>query len=227
MADNRKSHRIIFRRQVLINNLIGATGLDLSISGIYIHTGRHFITGSIVNIALPLDNVKLELKARVQHSKHGVGMGLEFMDLKNEQKRVLADFIKRHIEEITSEKSDERKKALIIDENDAARRLYRSKLVLEGFTVFEAEDSASAMAKIETEKIDVVVYMSGGEGFGLLSSIRQMPGMEKVPILVVSAKSSPGASEAAVQAGATEFMAKIFTSPVKLAERIKARLKYS
>ena len=225
MADKRRDARVIFRKQVLINNLLGATGLDLSKSGIYIHTGRNFIKNSIVSISLPLDNAVLDLKACVQHSKPGVGMGLKFLDLTEEQKQVLISFIKRHNADILPEKSGERKRVLIIDENEAARRVYRSKLVLEGFTVFEAGDSPSAREIIENEKTDAVVYMSGAGDFGLFSDIRQKPEMEKVPILVVSASSSPGVSEAAVKAGATEFLAKMLTSPAKLAARIKALLK--
>jgi CheY-like chemotaxis protein len=114
---------------------------------------------------------------------------------------------------------------LIIDLNEASRRVYRSKLVLEGFTVFEAQDGPSSREIIEKEKIDAVVYMGGADEIELFSVIRQKPELNKIPILVVSAKSSPGAPEAAIKAGATEFMVKMFTSPAKLTERVKARLK--
>ncbi len=225
MTDKRKDPRVIFRRQVVINGLMGATGLDLSKSGIYIHTGRNFINGSVVNVSLPLDSHTMHLKARVRHSKPGVGMGLMFLDLTGEQEQMLLDFIKKHKDDITPEKSDERQKVLIIDLNEASRRVYRSKLVLEGFTVFEAQDGPSSREIIEKEKIDAVVYMGGADEIELFSVIRQKPELNKIPILVVSAKSSPGAPEAAIKAGATEFMVKMFTSPAKLTERVKARLK--
>ncbi|MDA8086710.1 MAG: response regulator [Nitrospiraceae bacterium] len=225
MADKRKDPRVIFKKQVVVNNLLGATGLDLSKSGIYIHTGRHFIKGSVVNVSLPLGSTTLELKARVQHSKPGVGMGLEFLNITGEQKQLLFDFIKMHKDDAVPEKSDERQKVLIVDLNEATRRVYRSNLVLEGFTVFEAGSNSSARDIIEREKIDAVVYMSGADEAELFSVIRQKPELKGMPILVVSAKSTPGAPEAAVKAGATEFMVKMFTSPAKLAERIKSRLK--
>ncbi len=225
MVEKRNDPRVIFRKQVVINNVIGATGLDLSKSGIYIHTGRHFIKGSVLNISLPLDNATLDLKARVQHSKPGVGMGLVFLDITGEQKRILHDFIKMHKDDTVPEKSDERKRVLIVDTDEASGRVYRSKLVLEGFTVFEALDCAAAMEMADAEKIDAVVYMGSAEESGLFSAIRQKPGLSEIPILVLSAKSFRGASEAAVKAGATEFLVRMVTSPAKLAERVKARLR--
>ncbi|MDA8172257.1 MAG: response regulator [Nitrospiraceae bacterium] len=223
--ENRKQPRIILRRQVVLNKAIGAMGLDLSEGGIYIHTGRHFPAGSVIEVSLPLDGGALEVAARVQHSKAGVGMGLMFTNITPAQKAVLSAFIRKHMSEVGSQT---RKKVLILGENTTTRQLYRSKIVLEGFTVFEAGDCDAATDVIARERVDLVLMdlnQRGANGFEALCQIRSVAGMASVPILVISNASASGDVENALKAGATEFMPRMTTSPVKLSERIKLYLK--
>ena len=221
--EQRKQKRVILRRHVLINNLIKAMGLDLSEGGIYIHTGRNFPQGSNISLSVPLGNMPFTVKGRVQHAQSGVGMGIMFVDLTDGQKQTLREFIDANAADSSQEES-RKKVVLIVDDNAVNRRMYRSKLVLDGFGVLEADDGLAALEVLNKEKVDLLVldlYMQKLDGFKMLSILRQKPEWQDLPVLVFSARSSPDEIEKAMNAGATEFLIKMTTSPVKLSEHIK------
>jgi PleD family two-component response regulator len=222
--EQRKQKRIVLRREVIINNAIKAMGLDLSEGGLYVHTGRSFPEGSIVGLSVPIDKEMLHIKARVQYSQEGVGMGLMFVELTHEQKLT----IHRFIEGGTDEQPDTKKKILIVDDNATARRMNKSKLVLDGFSVVEAADGIEAIKILETDNISLMIldlYMEKLDGYKVLSIIRQKPEWKDLPVLVFSARSTPDEIDRAMNAGATEFLVKMMTSPIKLSERVKQHLR--
>jgi CheY-like chemotaxis protein len=224
--DNRKQKRVILRRQVLLNKSIKTMGLDLSEGGIYVHTGRNCPQGSIVEVDLPLDEQTLQLKARVQHCEEAVGMGLMFVDITPAQKAVLSDFLDRNSAGDLARDSS-RPKVLIVDDNPANRRMYKSKLILDGIGVVEAEDGFACLNQLSKEKIDLIVldlYMDKLDGYKVLSILKQKPEWKDIPVIVISARSTPEEVERAINAGATEFCIKMTTPPVKLSQRIKAYL---
>jgi CheY-like chemotaxis protein len=228
-VEQRKQKRVVLRRHVLINDSIKAMGLDQSEGGLYIHTGRNFPVGSVIDVAVPLEEQPaLTMKAQVRHSQENVGMGVMFLDLSPVQRQLLRNLI-ADLEGLGLKPGEDgKKRILLVDDNAANRRMYKSKLVLDGFTVHEAENGLAALDLLGKEKVDLVLldlFMEGIDGFKLISIIREKAGWKDVPILVISARSSPADIERALGAGATEFIAKMTTSPAKLSDRVKAYLK--
>lgn len=223
-VNNRKHKRIILKRLVTINDSLKLMGLDLSEGGIYIHTGLSFSIGLSVDLLLPLDKGDIKTKARVQHTQHSIGMGLMFISLSSKDLSLIRDFI----DNSTEEQSEViKKKVLIVDDNASSRRMNKSKLVLDGFTVLEAADGLEAIAILEKEVVNLIVLdliMEKLDGFKVLSIIRQKPKTKDIPVLVLSARSNPEEIDRAINAGATEFLPKMTTSPVKLSERLKQYL---
>ncbi|MBI5025908.1 MAG: response regulator [Nitrospirae bacterium] len=122
----------------------------------------------------------------------------------------------------------EKKKVLIVDDNDMTRRMNKSKLMLDGFTVLEAIDGVEAIKVLETEVPDVIVldlYMEKMDGFKVLALLKGSPKWKDIPVIVFSARGTPVEIEKAMSAGADEFLVKMTTSPVKLSERVKGILK--
>lgn len=224
--EHRKQKRLVLRKNVFIHNTVQAMGLDLSEGGLYVHTGRDFKAGTIIELTLPVANPPLKVQARVQHSQQGIGMGLKFMNLTPEQKACIKEYIDTSVEE--TESSDTRKKILLIDKNPSNRRLYKSKLVLEGFTVLEASDAPAAIKMLETDVIDLIVFdlfMEKVDGFKVLAIFRSRPEWRDIPVLVFSSRSSNEDIERAISAGASEFLVRMTTSPSKLSDRVKLHLK--
>jgi len=224
--EKRKQKRVILQRPVLINKGIKVMGLDLSEGGIYVHTGRHFSPGSIVDVKLPLGQTNIELKARVRHSQEGVGMGLMFVDMGSREKDALRALINQLAAKRAGTPADAKKTILIMDSNPSQRRMYKSKLVLDGYGVIEAGDGFSALDALTGEKIALILMdlnMPDMGGFEAISRIRNK--WKAIPIMVFSSRPAPSDMEKALAAGATEFLVKMTTSPAKLSERIKMYLK--
>lgn len=83
---------------------------------------------------------------------------------------------------MTSEKRPPKARILIADDEPNIRLLYRSELEAEGYEVILAEDGKEALAKVESEKPDLVVLdirMPGIDGVEALGRIidknRTMP----------------------------------------------------
>lgn len=223
-AEQRIQKRVILKKEVTINNSLRVMGLDLSEGGLYVHTGRSITPGTVVDVSLPLENGTVKLKARVQHSEDRVGMGLMFLEQTPQALALLRAFINNTSIPLTEAV---KKKVLVVDDNAMQRRMNKSRLVLEGFMVLEAGDGLEAIEVMRKEQIDLVVldlYMDKLDGFKVLSFVRQNPEWKNIPVLVLSARSAPADVDKALAAGATEFLIKMTTSPVKLTERVRQHL---
>src|SRR5215470_4523132 len=79
--------------------------------------------------------------------------------------------------------------ALVVDDSLTMRMLMREALEQGGFAVEEAEDGASAVALFPRIQPDVVlldVRMPGLDGFATCQQIRQSPGGQHIPVLLVT-----------------------------------------
>jgi len=179
----------------------------------------------MVNIRFMLGVRELYLKAEVKSGQESIGIGLNFVGLNDTDN----DYIKGYIEEHSRPGvATEQSKVLIVDDNDATRRMNKSKLVLDGFAVMEARDGIEAIAKLQADLPDLVVldlYMEKMDGYKVLGYIRGSETLKHLPVIVFSARGTPAEIDRAMAAGATGFMVKMNTSPVKLSERIKTLLK--
>ena len=223
-TEHRKQIRTPFTHQILINNSIMGNATDISEGGLYVHTGRMFSSGSLLDISVHVKSHTLRFKTEVKHCEEGVGMGLEFVDIdpsnQEELKNILA--------ELEAKASGAgKKKILIIDANEAVRRMNKSRLVLDGFSVLEAKDTEEALKILEEEQIDMAIldiYMIPVDGLDLISHIRQMPQHKDIPVIAWAVKSTPDVMEQAMNAGATIFLQKTTTSPIKMSENVKKLL---
>lgn len=223
--EQRRFQRVILKKEVLINGSLRAQGLDLSIGGMYVQTGRSFPIGDNITVTLPLDNEFISIRARVQNSQPPLGMGIMFLDLDPGQKEEIESFVDSRVK-ISS--ASARKKVMLVEDQETSRRMNKSKLMLDGFSVVEAKDGIEALDLLAKDKIDLMVldlYMERLDGYKVLSIMRESPQWQDIPVLVLSARSSSDEVDKAITAGATEFLMKMTTSPVKLSQRINAYLR--
>src|SRR5512139_106171 len=102
MKDERRGDmRVDFGQDVLINDTMKVKALTISEEGLYVHTGRFFPVGTVIDLSLTLGKEKLMVKARVRHSQQGIGMGLIFLDLGDEDLERLRQYIKDRSCDIT------------------------------------------------------------------------------------------------------------------------------
>jgi len=223
----RRFKRVPFKEKILIDHAIMVTGIDISEGGLFVHTGRSFIVGSIVDVSLPLtEDEKLVVKAVIQHNHPGVGMGLQFTEMSADQKGRLKKMI-RDVDALIPDHGDERKTILLAGGSETARRISKSKLVLEGFSVNEARNTDEVLHILKDDTIDVIVIDWQEkliDAQGLLAKMCDNPNWKKIIKVVLSGASDDDMQKRVLDDGADVFLAKMDTPPIKLAAKLKEYL---
>ncbi len=113
------------------------------------------------------------------------------------------------------------KKVLVVEDEPDTAEMFAEMLRLRGYRVFKSNGSASAMRHLALDKPDAVVLdvmMPGVSGLEVLRFMRREPAFEKIPVIVVSAKSLLSDIRDGMDAGATLYL----TKPVAYSELTSA-----
>ncbi len=100
---------------------------------------------------------------------------------------------------------------LYIEDNSDNRSLVRRVLEWDGYEVVEAKDGSEALARLETEPIDLAlldINMPDIDGYTLTSTIRRNPRFSRLPIVAVTANVMRGDRERSLQAGCDGYIQK-------------------
>ena len=222
----RKYERCPFREDIMIDGIIMCTSMDISESGLCISAIQSYEKNSVVNVTIPFKGEKLTVKAQIRYCQPGIGMGVMFIDLNNEQQAK----IKELIESITkkpAESDREGKNIILAEDNNTSRQAIKSALLKEGFCVIEARDGIEAMKFLAEQNPDLIIldlYMKGMDGLKVLSLLKTHPKWKEIPVIVCSAHDTQAVKEKVMNAGADEFISKRGTSPAKLAQSAKVVL---
>ena len=122
-----------------------------------------------------------------------------------------------------------RKTVLIVDDEAAIREMVSLALETAKFNVLEASDSQEGRAIIIDSQPDVVLLdwmMPGTTGLELLRRLRRDPLTEKIPVILLTAKTSEDSKITGLDSGADDFISKPF-SPKELISRIRALIRRS
>jgi DNA-binding response OmpR family regulator len=104
-------------------------------------------------------------------------------------------------------------KVLVVDDEPSIRLLCRLDLQFDGFDVVEAEDGAEALDKAVEEHPNVIILdrmMPVMDGITVLRELRRNVETSDIPVLMLTARSVPGAKLESWIAGATEHLEKPF-----------------
>lgn len=112
---------------------------------------------------------------------------------------------------------------LVVDDFSTMRRIVKNILRQLGFNnIIEADDGTTAMAKLNSEKIDFVITdwnMPKMTGMELLKEIRADEKLKSIPVLMVTAEALQENIIAAVKAGVNNYIVKPFDAKT-LSEKI-------
>jgi DNA-binding response OmpR family regulator len=116
------------------------------------------------------------------------------------------------------------KRVLIVEDQSDIRKLIRMTLEFESYEIHEAADGDAGYALAQTVLPDLVlldVMMPGTmNGLQVCKSIKATPGLEKVKVVLLTARGQARDREAGQQAGADEYLVKPF-SPLQLIDTIE------
>ncbi len=115
------------------------------------------------------------------------------------------------------------KTVLVVDDSSSVREAVGFTLSHEGFEVLKAATGKHAMKYFEQSHIDLVItdlHMPEMSGIELTQKIRQLPGHNRVPVLLLTTESQVMQRQEARKAGATGWIIKPFV-PERLTEIVK------
>ena len=219
--ENRTKPRIPLQKEVVINDKINAYALDVSEGGMYISTHEAFSPGTKLEVSFEFENSFVKMGVIVQHVQPGIGMGVKFTDASPAQNMLIRKFINQ-AKGLYS--MDTKKKVLIADSNLQSRAIYKNKLNMDGFTILEAADGIEALRIMQESKPDLVILdlmLKGMHGFKILQMMQLNPLLKDEPVIVLSALNIEEEIRKAITFGAKEFLPKMMTTPIKLAEKVK------
>ncbi len=105
----------------------------------------------------------------------------------------------------------EKRKILIVDDNEDLSRGLRIILRAHDYVTATAADGVSAISQAKNEKPDLILLDLGlpaGDGFKVIERLSNIESLASIPIIVLSAKDIATNKERALKAGARAFLQK-------------------
>ena len=115
-------------------------------------------------------------------------------------------------------------KILIVDDAQQVRRVLRTALSAEGYTIFEAATGEEALESIRTSTPDAILLDVNMPGIGGLEACREIRRTLDVPILMLTVRNAERDKVLALDAGADDYVVKPFGMQELLAS-IRAALR--
>ena len=121
-------------------------------------------------------------------------------------------------------KEFDRRRVLVVDDEERMVRFIRLNLEHDGFLVSEAFNGKDALQQLREGAPDLIlldVMMPGLDGFEVLQMIREV---SKIPVLMLTAKGEEDDRVRGLELGADDYITKPF-SPREMVSRVKAVLR--
>jgi len=121
-----------------------------------------------------------------------------------------------------------KKKIVIVEDDEHIAKVYRLKLESEGMDPIIASDGEEAVAKIFSEKPDLVLLdlmLPKKDGFWVLDQVRQNKEFLYMPVIVLSNLWEQTDKERALVLGANDYLVKIDTTIQEVVDKIRGYLK--
>ena len=119
------------------------------------------------------------------------------------------------------------KKVLVIEDDAHIADLLRLYLEKDGFEVYHAPDGGKGISEFERISPDLVlldIMLPGTDGLEILKKLRANPKYKKLPIIMLTAKSTEYDKVIGFDLGADDYITKPF-NPLEVIARIKAQLR--
>lgn len=107
-------------------------------------------------------------------------------------------------------------RVLIVDDEPDIRTVVGLNLRLAGMEFGEAHDGEEALEMLKTGDWDACLLdlmMPGTDGYGVLRELRAADLLNRIAIIVLSAKGTPAAAMSALELGAHTYLIKPFSAP--------------
>ena len=89
----REHRRLPFIEDILIDGSKLCTSTDISEGGLFVSAIQYFEKDSVVAVTIPFGEEKITVKAHVKYCQPGIGMGLMFIELNDEQRAKITELV--------------------------------------------------------------------------------------------------------------------------------------
>ena len=118
------------------------------------------------------------------------------------------------------------RRILVVDDQEDLRGVLRDLLIGSGYTVIEAADGETGVAKAKSDRPDLIlmdIQMPVIDGYEATRLIKVDPNLKPIPIVAVSSFAMKGDEEKARAAGCDHYVTKPY-SPMQLLRLIRGLL---
>ena len=120
-----------------------------------------------------------------------------------------------------------RKRILVVEDQEDARRIVRDLLAASDYGLVEATTGEEGLALAERERPDLIlmdIQLPGIDGYEVTRRIKANPALKNIPIIAVTSYALSGDDKKAFAAGCDGYVTKPF-SPRELLAKIREYLK--
>jgi len=128
---------------------------------------------------------------------------------------------------MVKKQEEQKKRILIIEDDEFVRKLYREQLVRAGYDFVEAVDGAEGIEKVRSEHPDLILLdlmLPKKNGFEVLADIKQDPAVASIPIFVLSNLGQQSDVQAALSMGVDDYIVKSDFRLSDVIEKISKKL---
>jgi DNA-binding response OmpR family regulator len=107
-----------------------------------------------------------------------------------------------------------RRTALVVDDDPDIRKLVSAHLTRLGFAVSSAADGRSAIKRLDEARPDLVcidLMLPESSGLDVCEYVMKTPALKDLPLLMISARTTPADRAVAEELGARAYLTKPFT----------------
>lgn len=100
---------------------------------------------------------------------------------------------------------------LLVDDDKVTRLIMKSLLIKHGYHVTDVDTGEECLEHYQTSKPDMILLdaeMPGIDGFTCCAKIKQMPGGDRTPIMMITGLNDSGSVDRAFDAGAIDYVTK-------------------
>lgn len=122
---------------------------------------------------------------------------------------------------------DNKKRILVVEDEEFYRKMYQLKFNKSGFEVKSAGDGAEGLKIAKDFKPEIIlldIVMPVMDGFATLETIKGDPQLKNVPVVMMTNLSSDADRNKAMTSGAVDYWVKADLTPAETVEKINSLL---
>jgi hypothetical protein len=93
IEERRHDERFPFVVDVILDGSRTCSSSDISRGGIYVDSMQAFEEGTLMDVTIPFRGEELRVRGEVRYCQSGVGVGIMFVDLDDEQKDKILEMV--------------------------------------------------------------------------------------------------------------------------------------